>query len=139
MGLMFQTIQYFKKSIGLNNPCGLLEKLFDTLVVPVILYGSEIWGLETSLNDSEPFEYMHMKFIKEILGVHYKATNAACRAELGRLPLKSKVQTAAINFWEHIITSQNSLVSSNGGHSGPKSFKPEKNLEFFRLKSWVQR
>ena len=25
-----------------------------------------------------------MKFIKEILGVHYKATNAACRAELGR-------------------------------------------------------
>ena len=52
-----------------------------------------------------------MKFIKEILGVHYKATNAACRAELGRLPLKSKVQTAAINFWEHIITSQNSLVN----------------------------
>ena len=85
--------------------------MFDTLVVPVILYGSEIWGLETSLNDSEPFEYMHMKFIKEILGVHYKATNAACRAELGRLPLKSKVQTEALNFWEHIITSQNSLVN----------------------------
>ena len=54
---------------------------------------------------------MHMKFIKEILGVHYKATNAACRAKLGRLPLKSKVQTVAINFWEHIITSQNSLVN----------------------------
>ena len=58
----------------------------------------------------EPFEYMHMKFIKGILFVHYKATNTACRAALGRLPLKSKVQTAAINFWEHIITSQNSLI-----------------------------
>ena len=54
---------------------------------------------------------MHIKFIKEILVVHYKATNAACRAELGRLPLKSKVQTTAINSWEHIITSQNSLVN----------------------------
>ena len=55
----FQVLEdYLKKSIGLNNPCGLLEKLFDTLVVPVILYGSEIWGLETSLNDSEPFESM---------------------------------------------------------------------------------
>ena len=85
-----------------NNPCGLLEKLFDTLVVTVILYCSEIWGLETTLNDSKPFKYMHMKFIKEILGVHYKATNAASRAGLGRLSLKlslkSKVQTAAINF-----------------------------------------
>ena len=26
--------------------------------------------------------------------------------------------------------------SSNGGHSGPIFFKPEKNLEFFRLKNW---
>ena len=37
-----------KKSLELNNPCGLLEILFDTLVVPVILYCSEIWGLETT-------------------------------------------------------------------------------------------
>ena len=44
-----------------------------------------------------------------------KSLIAACSQdshnELGRLPLKSKVQMAAINFWEHIITSQNSLVN----------------------------
>ena len=28
------------------------------------------------------------------------------------------------------------LVSSNGCHYGPIFFKPEKNLEFFRLKNW---
>ena len=33
-----------KKTITLNNPCNLLEKLFDSLVVPIILYGSEVWG-----------------------------------------------------------------------------------------------
>ena len=38
-----------KKTVGLNNPCNLLEKLFDTLVVPIILYGCEIWGLTTVL------------------------------------------------------------------------------------------
>ena len=27
-------------------------------------------------------------------------------------------------------------ISSNGWHSGPIFFKPEKNLEFFRLKKW---
>ena len=37
------------------------------------------------------------------MGVHYKAINEQ--------PLKSKVQTVAINFWEHIITSNNSLAS----------------------------
>ena len=28
------------------------------------------------------------------------------------------------------------VVSSNGCHYGPIFFKPEKNLEFFRLKNW---
>jgi hypothetical protein len=35
-------------------------------------------------------EEFHMKFIKEILGVHCKASTVACRAELGRLPLLAK-------------------------------------------------
>ena len=30
-------------------------------------------------------------------------------------------------------------VSSNGRHSGPKIFKPEKNLEIFRLKNFGSR
>ena len=30
----------------------------------------------------------------------------------------------------------NMYVSSNGRHSGPIFFKPEKNLEFFGLKNW---
>ena len=33
-----------KNTIGLDNPCNLLEKLFDNLVIPVMLYCSEIWG-----------------------------------------------------------------------------------------------
>ena len=32
--------------------------------------------------------------------------------------------------------SENMHVSSNGRHSGLKIFKPEKNLEFFRLKNF---
>jgi hypothetical protein len=37
---------YFKmkKTIGLNNPCNLLEKLFYSLVTPILLYCSEVWG-----------------------------------------------------------------------------------------------
>ena len=34
---------------------------------------------------------LHIKFIKEILGIHCKASNDGCRAELNRTPLKSKI------------------------------------------------
>ena len=40
---------YFKikKTIGLNNPCRFLEKLFDSLVTPILTYGSEVWGVDS--------------------------------------------------------------------------------------------
>ena len=41
-------------------------------------------------------------FIKEILGVHCKATNAVCLAELNRYPLRGRIQLATIKFLEHI-------------------------------------
>ena len=74
------------------------------------LYCSELWGLENEFQDANPFEYLHMKFIKESLGVHCKDSKEACSAELARLPLESKVLVAAINFWQH-NTSQNTLVN----------------------------
>ena len=80
-----------KKTITLDNQCNLLEKLFDSLVVPIILYNSEVWGVGNSFKDSEPFEHLHLKFVKEILGVHCKASNAACLAELNRIPLKNTI------------------------------------------------
>ena len=48
---------------------------------------SELWGITCADKDTTPYEYLHLKFIKEILGVHSKTSNDACRAELNRLPL----------------------------------------------------
>ena len=59
--------------------------MFDNLVAPVMLYCSELWGLTCAEKDTTPYEYLHLKFIKEILGVHSKTSNDACRAELNRL------------------------------------------------------
>jgi hypothetical protein len=103
---------YFKlkKTIGLNNPCKLLEKLFDSLVTPILVYCSEVWGVYLDPGDSSIVEKFYMKFIKEILGVHCKASNVACRAELGRLSLWAKISFSCIKFWEHLLTSENTLV-----------------------------
>ena len=90
--------------------------LFDHLIKPIVLYGCEIWGpvnlpqsrtqitvrnereqfwhdfnetykLETKLTQTNnPYEKLHLKFLKSILGVHNKASNMAVYGELGCLP-----------------------------------------------------
>lgn len=69
-----------------------------------------MWGMGNSFRDSEPLESLHLKFIKETIGVNYKACNSACRSELNRLPMKTKIQISIIKFWDHIIYSNNTLV-----------------------------
>ena len=48
--------------------------------------------------------------LSEILGIHYKASNDGCRAELNRTPLKSKILFSISNFMNHTISSKNTLV-----------------------------
>lgn len=100
-----------KKTLSLDISSCILEKLFDTLVVPITLYGSEVWGAVKIFRDSGPYENLHLKFIKEILGVHSKATNVACLAETNRTPLHLKVQLNILKFLIHILNSPDSLVS----------------------------
>ena len=75
-----------------------------------VLNCSEIWGVLCNLNDSDPFEHLHLKFIKEVLGVNCKTSNDACRAELARLPLKARIQCSVINFLDHIYSSEDTLL-----------------------------
>ena len=110
-----------KKTIGLNNPCILLEKLFDTLVSPILLYGCEVWGIN-NVKGTDPQEKMHVKFIKEILGVHCKTSNDACRAELARLPLKQTILFSCIKFLNHIQSQNDTLV--NKIYQATKSVNP---------------
>ena len=104
---------YFKmkQSIGLNVSCKTLEKLFDSLILPITLYGCEVLGLDSALKQkNDPYENLHVKFIKEILGVHCKTSNDACRSELGRLPLRTKILMRSFNFLEHLTKSKHSMA-----------------------------
>jgi hypothetical protein len=51
------------------------------------VYGSEVWGVGNKFRDSDPFEHLHLKCIKEMLGVQCKIINVACLAETNRTPL----------------------------------------------------
>ena len=101
--------------------------LFDTLVKPIICYGSEVWGSMVNgqsakvhvgkfWNKAEkiPCEKLHNKFLKICLGVHSKASNAAVRGEMGRFPLVVTIIKAMLNFWLHMvdIAEMNTLINA---------------------------
>ena len=74
-----------------------INKLFE------FEYCCEMWGLESALKckEADPYELLHTKYMKEILGVHFKTPNAACRSELARQPCRTKIITACIKYLDH--------------------------------------
>ena len=100
------------------KPSAILS-IFDSLVKPIALYGSDIWTaykpcyknktldemFEMSYKSNTEFDKIHPKFCKYVLGVHYKACNFAVFSELGQFPLLISTITGCINFWMHILQS----------------------------------
>jgi hypothetical protein len=58
-------------------------ELFDALVKPILLYGSEVWGFQNMVN----IERVHLKFMKRILAVNKSTTSSMVYGELGRMSL----------------------------------------------------
>lgn len=106
-----------------NLSANTLFKLFDALISPILTYGSQIFFPETKFSNAitkkssststsswkqhwlsqialDPFESIHLSFIKWVLGIHKKATNLACWSEVGRPPLGIKITT---QFYEYCI------------------------------------
>ena len=70
-----------------NLPLDIVLDLFDKMILPVLLYGCEIWGLE-KLEKLENIEIFHRKFLKYILKVNNQTTDCMVYGETGRTPLK---------------------------------------------------
>ena len=78
----------YKKIRIQNIPIDLQLKLFDSLVEPIILYGSEVWGFE----NIQIMEKIHLTFCKRILNVRLTTPNHMVYGELGRCPLEIRVK-----------------------------------------------
>ena len=82
-------------------------KIFDSIISPILLYNSEVWGAyeKNDFNkwDNTEIEKTHLKFCKLYLGVNKNASNIACRGELGRFPLLLTIQKNIINYLKHIL------------------------------------
>ena len=59
----------------------MLQKTFETMVKPILLYSSEL--REYQMRDGNIIEITFVKYCKHILGVQRKTTNIAVLSELG--------------------------------------------------------
>lgn len=112
----------------INNcqlPVGTCTNLYDRLISPIALFGSELWAPFClnlkAINNANfsifnkytdfPGMQMQLKFDKRILQVHEKSVNLAVLGELGHSPSMISVLYNIVNFWVHIIQSpENGLL-----------------------------
>ena len=84
--------------------------LFDSLVKPIMLYCSDFWG-PLRLNKRDPSELLpkqnlidlvHMKFLKQLLGVQIQTPNLGVLLETGRVPFMTYAIKNSIKNWYRI-------------------------------------
>ena len=81
-------------------------KLFDSLICPILFYGSEVWERFVNQSDDKwdnsEIEKVHTQFLKIILGVNRSTSNIMVRADLGRYPLRSRILSRNIRYLKQI-------------------------------------
>ena len=107
-------------------------KIFDTMISAILTYNSEISQIEKA----------HLQFCKRYLEVNNKASNIACRAELGRFPLNITINQKILKYILYIqskdeesLVKQAFLMSFDLHCNGKNSFHSHlMNMsEYFKL------
>ena len=75
-------------------------KLFDSLISPILMYGSEILYNGREQND---FEKIHLSYLKNMLGVRKQTPTLAIYGDTGHFPLLLKQQVQTLKYWARLI------------------------------------
>ena len=84
----------------LDLPLDIQLELFDRTIIPILSYGSEVWGY----GNNNLIENIHLKFCRYILGVKNSTSKCMIYGELGRYPTDIIIKTRAIGYWCKLIS-----------------------------------
>ena len=87
---------------AMNHRCAFLHiadpkqrcTLFDSLVLPILSYASEVWAVDKTSGESA--EQLHRQFLKHVLGVRGSTATLIVLAEFGGYPLH-------FHWWQQIF------------------------------------
>ena len=69
--------------------------LFDKIIMPILCYGSEVWGF----HKVEAIERVHLQFCKRILHLKYNTVNNSVYYELGRTNMQCVRYVRIVKKW----------------------------------------
>ena len=116
------TRSYFalKRLLDLNSlKVSTVLKLFDTLILPIVTYGCQVWLTETALITNtvtnqqlqkgtlataalDHPEKLHLSFMKWSLGVGKRTSNAAIYGDTGRVPVAVMVLKQVYSYYDRL-------------------------------------
>ena len=70
------------------------------MILPILLYGCEIWGFENLDN----IEVFYRKFLKYLLKVNNQTASCMVYSETGRTELSTIIKARMISFWHKTST-----------------------------------
>ncbi len=90
-------------------PIDILINLFETLIEPILLYGSEIWVV----TDIDNMESIQLCFFKYLLNLHKSTPNCMLRGEVGIQPLRNKINIKILCYCARLIMGKQSKIAYN--------------------------
>ena len=94
----------YKRINNLNIPIDLQIQLFDHTVLPILLYGSEVWGF----TNTNMIDVLHNQFLRSITKLRKSTPTYMLYAELGRVPIHLHIKKRIINYWISLINGSSS-------------------------------
>ena len=92
-----------KLQLSVDTQC----HLFDHLDLPVLLYGSEVWGYECI----DQIDIFHRKFLRTILRVNKCTPDCMVYGETGREIILNHIKCRMTGFWLRIVKGKESKYS----------------------------
>jgi len=89
--------------LPISDP-GLRCKLFDSLVLHILSYASEVWAVDEKIGDAA--KLLHRQFLKHLLGVRDSIANVTVLAESGRFHLCFHL---CFHWWQQILRYHNRI------------------------------
>lgn len=84
----------------------LYTKLYNALVLPVLMYASGVWGI----NNHSKITIVQTRAIKYFLGAGKRASNIATQADIGWPSIKSVQTLETLRLWCRILNMNNSRI-----------------------------
>ena len=92
-----------KRSYRLMLPLDVIIDLFDKMVLPVITYGSEVWGISVM----ELTRRLQRKFYKIVFHLRQSTPTTFLLGETGKAPVDVYIKCRVLNYWLRLSQPEN--------------------------------